>query len=438
VFALAGVRPDDEWLVRGIDYLQQKIALHPSHAGSHAEARGAKPRYLTYGLMGLTAYGMPVEEVAHSAAIAKCVEWLARHGLDEGADVDTEGQGWAEHPHLQRVSILSTSIAARALDRVPAGTPDADNARELVSHARRRLRRLARGDARRRWWPTRADIGETVGDDCAGSAVTALAVLALAEGGPTSQAYARAGVRWLLDSVERWQQGREPEENVPDANWIHVSCAICLSAVLVQCAGIDSETHSLAVPISYLDRLWHDDAGEWRHGHPAADISTSADLHAAAAIRAMRRSWRGFDPVHHLLGGRRRQTTLAPIGDKPSQIRWLNQTLTILGGDETVLARRSFPARATAMNALLDASAGRWNEAGAGASLVERSLTASELTDITSISDIYEYVRRLNDHVRHASLEQRGRPCVIVARIESGISSGEDRYALLGSRLSLA
>jgi hypothetical protein len=436
VFALAGVRPDDPSLVSGIAYLREKVKLHPGVAGSHPEARGRKARYAAFGLMGLMAYSQPIEEVEHARAIAACVEWLERNALDEGFDVSEVGRGWSEHPHISEVSVLSTSVATRALDRVPSGTPGAANSRELASDARRRLRRLARGDSQGRWWPARAHADESLGDDAAGAAVTALAVLALADGGPLSQDYARAGVRWLLDHAHRWEHARESEENVPDANWVHASCAVCLQAALVPCAGIDPQRQELAVAISYLDQLWSPRAGEWLHGHPAAEVSTSADLHAASAIRAMRRSWRGFDPVEHLLNGAQRGTSPPVLGgDKPHEVRWIDGTLSVRSADGSVLVKRRFGIRATSMRALLGALASRWVAAGPGATHLERSLSTEELQQLTLISDIYEYVRRLNTAISKASLDQRGRSCIVVQRIESGEGSLQDRYALLGSRL---
>lgn len=223
IFELAGVRPDDEHLERGLEYLRSKVALHPRPDGSHPEARGLKPRYLAHGLMGLTAIARPIEEASHSRAIATCVQALDRFVLRDEHDSLIAGKGWSEHPQIQTVSVLSTSVAARALDRVPNGTPAAEQARELASSARRRLRHLARGNQHHRWWPTRSNVSDAADDDAASCALTGLAVLALAEGGATSQSYARAGVRWLLDNVERWHQARESEESVLDASWIHVT-----------------------------------------------------------------------------------------------------------------------------------------------------------------------------------------------------------------------
>lgn len=441
VFALAGARPDDDALCDGLRYLREKVVLHPRPVGSHPEARGNKTRYAAFGLMGLTACSQPIENEEHTRAIAACVLWLGHNILDEGLDVEHFGQGWSEHPGRRTVSLLSTSIAAQALDKVPIGTPAAEHSRVLASHARRRIRALARGDERRRWWPVRADAEEALGDEAAGAAVTALAVLALAEGGARSQSYARAGVHWLLEHTERWEQQREPEENVPDANWIHASNPLCLRAVLSPCAGIDPQRPELAAAISHLELLWYPQAGEWRHGHPAAEVSTSADLHAAAAIRAMRRGWKGFDPTEHLLGGDGRRTAGAPAlgGDKPHEVRWAshNRTLTVCSADGTVLAKRQFAERASGMRALLDALTSSWEQAGAEASHFERSLTTAEIELRTGIRDVPEYVRRLNRAVGEASREQRGRSCVIVERIESGHGVREDRYALLGRRLVL-
>ncbi len=223
VFALAGMRPDDQALLAAQDYLRQKVALHPAPLGSHPEARGSKARYAAFGLMGLTAYPQPIENTAHTRAIATCVRWLRTNVLNEDLDADSVGSGWAEHPHRQEVSVLSTSVAARALDRVPAGTPGDAESRQLASKARRRLRSLARGDEQRRWWPTRSSVSGSADDGAASPALTSLAILALADGGPLSQSYARAGVRWLLENVERWQEQREPDENIHDANWVHAS-----------------------------------------------------------------------------------------------------------------------------------------------------------------------------------------------------------------------
>lgn len=437
VFALAGMRDDDIALQRGLQYLHRKVAVHPLPTGTHPEARGRKARYAAFGLMGLTAYSFPIEDREHSNAIAACVTWLECNVLHENLDADEHGQGWAEHPHVPRVSVLSTSIAARSLDKVPIGTPGAANSRALASNARRRLRRLARGDANQRWWPARSDADEALGHEGASAAVTAMAILALADGGTSSQEYARAGVRWLLHNTERWEQQRESEENIPDANWVYASAPLCLHAALVPCAGIDPERRDLAVAISYLDRLWSPAAGEWRHGHPSSDVSTSADLHAASAIRAMRRAWRGFDPVDHLLGGRPAKSRVPRHqgGDKPYEVYWSDGALTVRSAEGSVLAQRRFPSRATAMRALLDALTERWRAVGDEATLLERSLSATELRGITSITDIYEYVRRLNAAVTQASRDKRGRSCVLVQRIESGQGLERDRYALLGSRL---
>ena len=396
-----------------------------------------KARYAAFGLMGLTAYSVPLENAEHAAAMTSCVTWLQRHVLADGLDVEHYGHGWSEHPKLPRVSVLSTSIAALALDRVPIGTPGAARSRELASKARRRLRSIARGNAERRWWPVRTDVHESLGERAAGPAVTGLAVLALAAGGSTSQAYARAGARWLLENARLWERTREPEESVPDANWVHPSSLLCLRAVLVPCAGVDPQRRELATAIAYLDDLWSDQAGEWLNGHPSSEVSTSADLHAASAIRALRRSWRGFDPVEHVLGGRtRRLTAPAAIGgDKPFEVRWEAGILTVLSADGSLLVRRSFAARATAMRAILDALSARWLQAGMAASHRDRSLSAEELRAATSINNVYEYVRRLNLAVGESSRSHRGRSCVLVQRIETGEGIGRDRYALLGARL---
>jgi hypothetical protein len=439
VFALAGVLPDDQSLRDGLTYLREKVALHPSPIGSHADARGNKARYAAFGLMGLTAYSQAIEDDGHAEAIATCVAWLQSNGLDEQLDVEDFGQGWSEHPHRGEVSVLSTSIAARALDRVPVGTPDAEESRKLASDARHRLRTLARGDRRKRWWPARANVDESIGGKAAGAAVTALAVMALAEGGTLSQEYARGGIRWLLENTDRWQQEREPEPNIHDANWVHASCPLCLCAVLAPCAGVDPQHPELAAAITYLDQLWSQSAGEWLHGHPAAEVSTSADLYAAHAIRAMRRSWRGFDPVKHLLEGRRRGLRPSVFGgDKPHDVRWVNGTLTIQSADGTLLVSRPFGKRATAMRALLDAFTARWAKVGDHGTYEKRSLSTTQLKQLASVNDVYEYVRRLNKAVGEASIEQRGRSCVIVERIAGGNGTQHDSYVLLGRRLLLA
>jgi hypothetical protein len=438
VFALAGVSADDDSLTRGLRYLREKVKLHPAANGSHPEARGPKARYAAFGLMGLTSYSRPIEDLEHARAIATSVQWLERHVLQERLDPEQSGRGWSEHPGRSEVSVLSTSIAARALDQVPADIPGVSGSRALASDARRRLRSLARGDQRQRWWPARTSCEESLGEEAAGAAVTALAVLALAGGGPLSQGYARGGIRWLLAHPERWQQQREPEENVPDANWVHASCPLCLGAVLAPCGGVDPEREELALAISYLDQLWSVREKEWRHGHPAAEVSTSADLHAASAIRAMRRAWRGFDPVEHVLKGRRAgKKPPLPGGDKPHDVRWVEGVLTVSSANGSALVTRPFSPRASAMRALLDALSAAWMRAGPRATLMERSLSAQEITRRTSIRDVYEYVRRLNVAVAQSSREQRGRSCVLVQRIEGEQGRGTDRYALLGRRLAL-
>lgn len=438
VFELAGALPDDPSLTRGLEYLENKVRRHPDPTGQHAEARGAKARYAAYGLMGLTAFTRPPEERDHADAIAHCVLWLSQNVVDEGRDDDL-GQGWSEHPTISRVSVLSTSVAARALDRIPVDTPETATSRELASRARRRLRYLARGDTSGRWWPIHADAPESFGDEVASASLTALAVLALAEGGATSKSYARAGVRWLLANSSRWEEARESDENLPDTNWMHVTSPLCLSAILVPCAGVDPARRELTRAIRHLDRLWSDEEGEWRHGHPAVDVSTSANYHVVRAIRSLRRAWLGFDPMLHILnerGGRPNDGPVSIVGDKPHEIRWVNGTLTILSADSTLLAARTFPPKATAMRALLDTLVKHWIEAGPDATLQDQSVSATEIRESTNISDVYEYVRRLNLRVREASLAERGRSCVLVQRIESGHGLDQDRYALLGIKVT--
>ena len=438
MFALAGVRPNDDNLLAGLEYLRQKVTLHPSAARSRPEARGNKTRYAAFGLMGLTAYQRPIEEQQHTQAVTSCVKWLGSNALQEHLEIDAAGQGWAEHPHGKGVSILSTSVAARALDRVPSGLPGAQSSRKLASNARRRIRSLARGEPGNRWWPQRSSIAEDATDEAASAALTSLAVLCLAEGGPISQDYARAGVRWLIENTHRWEGQREPEDNIRDTNWVHASCPLGLQAVLVPCAGIDPQSRELAAAISNLDRLWSEQQGEWHHGHPTADVSTSADLHAAGALRALRRSWRGFDPVMHILGGTRTRTDIPLMGgDKPHTIRWAQNTLTVSSADGTQLVQRPFSAQATAMCALLDSLTSQWGAQTQPCTLEQRSLSTAQLRVQTGISDLYEYDKRLNRAVAERSLAQRGRRCVIVERLESGRGQEHDRYALLGRELIL-
>jgi len=87
------------------------------------------------------------------------------------------------------------------------------------------------------------------------------------------------------------------------------------------------------------------------------------------------------------------------------------------------------------MRALLDALANRWTHEGPDATHASRSLSTLELQQLTGVKDIYEYIRRLNRAVGTRSVEQRGRSCVLIERIESGRGPLHDRYVLLGREL---
>ncbi len=216
-------------------------------------------------------------------------------------------------------------------------------------------------------------------------------------------------------------------------------CPLSLRAVFVPCAGIDPERSEVAVAISFLDRLWCSSEGEWRHGHPAAEVSTSADLHCASAIRSIRRAWRGFDPVRHILKSSPREPRTTTVGgDKPHTVKWSDGVLTVLSADGTTLVSRPFSKQATKMRALLDALVDRWAQEGLDATHESRSLSTLELQRLAGIKDVYEYIRRLNVAVGSRSVEQRGRSCVVIERIESGQGPLHDRYVLLGRRLVLS
>jgi len=439
VFRLAGVAAGDSSLRRGVEYLRSKVLLHPAPSASHPQARGSKTRYCAFGLLGLTAYSWPIEDKAHARALAHCIQWLGRYRLvEEGVTPDEHGAGWSEHPRASEVSVLSTAVASIALDRVPGGIAGAKAGRVLASDARRRLRALARGDVKRAcWWPTRANAPDGLDDTAASPALTAYAVLALAEGGPLSQSYARAGARWLIENAERWEQHREPDENVYGANWVYASSPLCVRAVLVPCAGNDPDDHRLSVAIRYVDELWSPEAKEWLHGHPASLPTTSADYHCAAAIRAVRRSWRGFDPSLHLgsIAGTKRPSPRHMGGDKPHGIEWSDGLLTVRSVDGSTLVEHRFPRRATAMRSLLDALTASWRDAGPEAGQFARSLSATELAEQTQIRDVGTYVARLDEAIRKASIQARGRPCALIHRIESGKGARADRYALYGQVL---
>lgn len=435
VLALAGVGLDDPTVALGLQFLRKKVSLHSKGLASHPEARGPMARYAAYGLLGLTAYPEAIDEPGHAEAIDDCVSWLINNALQERGEPDEIGIGWSDHPDVGYVSMLSTCTAAYALARVPASIPAGPRAAELGVYARRRIRESARGTAiRTRWWPTRTDADFSA-DDAASPALTALAVLALAEGGTRSQSYARAGASWLLKRHERWQQHRDQEVNIIDTNWVHVTCALGVRAALVPPAGTDPQDPRLAIAISFLDQLWSPRAGEWLHGHPDAKPSTSADYHVSAAIHAMRRSWRGFDPVQHVLGGRPvRRRTPGPGAAQPAQIEWSHNIITVYGADGTVLATRRFASHATSMRKLITALVEPLADGRTNQSQAERSFTAEELKELTGIDKVPEYIRRLNQHILDAAIESSGRPCLLVNRIASGQGAMQDRYVLLGEQ----
>jgi len=109
--------------------------------------------------------------------------------------------------------------------------------------------------------------------------------------------------------------------------------------------------------------------------------------------------------------------------------------VTVLSADGTTLVSRPFSKQATKMRALLDALADRWTNEGPAATHESRSLSTLELQQLTGVKDVYEYIWRLNDAVGTRSIEQRGRSCVLIERIESGRGRLHDRYVLLGRKL---
>ena len=89
------------------------------------------------------------------------------------------------------------------------------------------------------------------------------------------------------------------------------------------------------------------------------------------------------------------------------------------------------------MRKLLDALARHHHAHADAETQLDRSLTARELQERTGIRDVYEYVRRLNRAVSEAALEQHGRPCLVVQRIEGGTGRDNDHYVLVADRTLL-
>jgi hypothetical protein len=439
-FAVAGADPHEDAVYNGLAFLRDAVRTLPYAPTGEATAggAGAETRIINYGLFGLTAFRQPPNDREHSGAIKDCLNWLDDAAV-RTSDDDGTGAGWPEFRDDLHVSVIATSMAVRGCDR--AGTQVAKEparlARSLAHRGRRALHALARHSDTDAWWPwSSAADGDNL--SLAIPTATAYAVLAL-EGDSESRRLARAGAHWLRANPRKWhnQLAVDPHHGPPGMTYPTV--AICLCAALIRRAWADSANPDLRPALTNLAKMWVASSSEWSATGRPRGVSTTADLHAANAIRAVRIAWRGFDLEQHILkkSPRSRDEEAAlRQGTRVDRMTWDGTTISLYKSGGGRIASHAFHSNATQLRRVLEALIGAWKPSDS-ADFAARCVSHSDLfrLGVTRPADL---VLQLENKLARLALEGKDeKPCALIERHRDPDDPRRKLFALYVRKLEL-
>jgi hypothetical protein len=449
VLRAGGVRYDDTAVKRALIYLRSAVVSHPlpepsdnlvgppriAPTAESDEARGEFVRYCAWGISGLTLYKESRHDETLAEAQSHCVKWLydrmwtnmgPLYQVPEDKRMDIKKVGaWGETPHDEHPSLLSTSAAIAGLSRMCSRHQAGAVAIRLVRAARNVILSLAQkaeGPHPMVFWPGRRE------DACGeGSAsVTAMAVISLAGGNENDRRYAGEGARWLLSRKDTWN-GQVEADDVPDANWQHMTFSLALRAIL-RGAQLPSSDPTLSPVVGHLSALWCHEHNEWAHGMPDLRPSPSGSYAVVAAYEAMAKAW-PFDAQRQILEA----TSAARRSDKPAplHVHVDESSLTVISRDRSKVTVPLPPRFAAMMNLVAR------NGVGDG-DLDSRSFGVRDLEQQLDVEaeTIKHYTREINNILKEETLKA-GKPIGDIVQVTNDTRRKEKRVRINVERVTV-
>lgn len=289
IFAASRLSASNSSVLRAIDYLVQAVRTHP--AAKEDGGRGRRPRYVSFGLLGLTEYRPTITGKVRDA-VAHCYRWLEQTKTADGWPEEVGGADPAGLPSLPQTATATVALArVEPLGRLVQAGRDAVLREQLASGA----------------WP------QTRTSTRPGPSNTALAVLALTDADDSASRLAvTRGKNWLLENRAAWERQVEADPDALGTSWLHMTFSLGLRACLA--AGVKPWDPRLAVAIDFLDELWSAGARQWREGAEDANPSVRGSYGAVLGYEGMKESFGSLDPLELLVRtAARRRTRAGPL-----------------------------------------------------------------------------------------------------------------------------
>jgi hypothetical protein len=249
----AGFRPSHRTVDRAVRYIADAASAHfrPKAEGG----RDPHIRFLSFGLLGLTEYPAFLVDAHVRGGIDFCCERLQRQVLRAG--------GWPGTAGERQLSVFQTTTAIIALAGIGAHP-------KLVARGADALLKLRDRDGALRAQSRRGP---------ASVPHTALGAIGLYHAGREREA-ARAA-RWLYARPAEWQEETHKDGAVRGAGWVHMTFGLATQALLL--TGVATYyDEPVAHAVDFMDRLWLDDACEWRDGDVDSDQTSVRATYAVA------------------------------------------------------------------------------------------------------------------------------------------------------------
>lgn len=283
-----GIPVDDKVVRRSISYLSRNVAAHCQPRDATQRGRGAKTRFVSFTLLGLTAWPSLLDD-STMRTIRWSVRWLRDASLSDGLPEERGGQDLSLFQNALAISALCRTLDVPGLDRTTRRT-----ALTILDQTLHGSLYFALPNCT---WPWRS-YGSR-----ASPAITGLSIIALADAEiighlpeevtigrvskprtVRSSELLQSSASWLTSSARVWRQRIEMDPDVTGTQWHHLTYGICMEAVAL--AG-DPLAEGVIEGWRDLLGLWDRSRRGWTEPTNPRVATVRADYVAVRAIEAL-------------------------------------------------------------------------------------------------------------------------------------------------------